>query len=221
VGRLLTSTTSLTPLTSTALTTSSNPLTNATLASTPLTNATLTLTTLTFPGTNANANSAAGGSTSAPPQADDGYGRTHWRRFEFGANGTHSTDFYAAEAVRVIEEHDPTQPLFLYLALQAPHSPTQAHAHDTAANGHIAGLKRRKFAGMVTGVDNGMRAVVGALRAQVRRLQWCTVTEALPYTCTHSISPPPLPLPPQRMWSNTLLWFLSDNGAELTQGGPN
>jgi hypothetical protein len=65
---------------------------------------------------------SGGGATSdsseddnSPPPADDG--RTHWRRHEFGANGTHSTEFYADEAVRVIEEHDAAEGLFLYLVI--------------------------------------------------------------------------------------------------------
>ena len=42
------------------------------------------------------------------------------------AQQTYATNLIAQEAVRVIKNHDPGKPLFLYVPFNAPHSPIQA-----------------------------------------------------------------------------------------------
>ena len=42
---------------------------------------------------------------------------------ETEASGIYSTTLFSWEAERVIENHDESKPLFLYLAYQATHSP--------------------------------------------------------------------------------------------------
>jgi len=42
------------------------------------------------------------------------------------ANGPHTSEIFADNAIQVIEKHDSTKPLFMYLAFHAPHDPRQA-----------------------------------------------------------------------------------------------
>ncbi len=44
----------------------------------------------------------------------------------YGRNGTYSAYLYTAEAMRVINQHDASSPLFLYLPFQVTHNPLEA-----------------------------------------------------------------------------------------------
>ena len=123
------------------------------------------------------------------------------RTFIFNKPGQHSSDIFGDEAIQIIEKHSMEnnnnnaavknkRGLFLYLPFQAPHTPTQAVESDVNLNQHIRHVKRRKFAGMVTGVDRNIGRIVKTLKET-------------------------------NMWKDTILWFLSDNGGELTQGASN
>ena len=94
-------------------------------------------------------------------QVDGSVQRSH----VFGFNGTHSTTLTEQEAVKTIMKHSvaSTSPLFLYLPFQAPHTPTQVHKKYVDRNQHIAGMKRREFAGMITQVDDAVGNIVQAL----------------------------------------------------------
>ena len=59
-------------------------------------------------------------------------------------NYTHSTDVFAREAARMIWEHDPARPLFLFLPFTAPHWPNQFYQHHADANAHIRSARRRE-----------------------------------------------------------------------------
>jgi arylsulfatase A-like enzyme len=73
---------------------------------------------------------------------------------------------YAEEAGRVIAQHDPSQPLFLMVAFQAPHNPFSQppdryflpYANDTE-------LRRSRRAATVTALDSAVGEVVASLRA--------------------------------------------------------
>ncbi|RXG59691.1 hypothetical protein Avbf_07761 [Armadillidium vulgare] len=43
------------------------------------------------------------------------------RKIGIKNNGTYATDLFTDESVKIINEHDPSKPLFLYLAQLAPH----------------------------------------------------------------------------------------------------
>lgn len=81
------------------------------------------------------------------PASDEGYDNT----------------LFADEAVRVIEGHDPSKPLFLYLAFTAPHTPYQAPVDWLAKYPGIADPNARAYAAMVSVVDDGVARVVRAL----------------------------------------------------------
>ena len=100
--------------------------------------------------------------------------------------GKYSTTVFTREAVRVVEEHDTSDPLFLYLAYQGVHSPPQVPEKYIAPyKDLIADPKRRTFAGMLSAVDEGIANVTAALKRR-------------------------------GMLENTLIIFTSDNGGPTT-----
>lgn len=79
------------------------------------------------------------------------------------------TELLGQDAVRVIESHDPSRPLFLYLAFTAPHAPYQA---PQAYLDQYAGVKdpaRQAYAAMLTAMDDQIGQVVAALERRGMR----------------------------------------------------
>lgn len=74
----------------------------------------------------------------------------------------YSTDLIAAEAVRVLEGHDPAKPLFLYVAFNAPHAPLQAPQEYLDRYPQLR-MRRRRYAAMVTCMDAGIGRILAAL----------------------------------------------------------
>jgi arylsulfatase A-like enzyme len=75
----------------------------------------------------------------------------------------YATDLLAAEAVRLIEGHDPAQPLFLYLAFNAPHAPLAAPKRCLARAPAGVDAMRRLYAGAVVCLDDAVGRVLDAL----------------------------------------------------------
>jgi arylsulfatase A-like enzyme len=67
------------------------------------------------------------------------------------------------EAVRVVEEAQPGQPFFLYVAFNAPHTPLQAPGEYLQRYAHLSDKKRQAFAAMVECLDEQVGRVVAAL----------------------------------------------------------
>lgn len=76
---------------------------------------------------------------------------------------------FADEAVRVIEGHDGSEPLFLYLAFTAPHTPFQAPQDYLDRFPDIADPNARAYAAMISVMDDGVARVVAALEAKGMR----------------------------------------------------
>lgn len=97
----------------------------------------------------------------------------------------YSTLNFTQEAVKVIDAHDTTIPLFMYIAYTAPHSPCQTppgnHGGD---HSDIDDKQRRVYAEMVSAVDEGVGDIMAALQNR-------------------------------DMLDNTILLFTSDNGAPI------
>lgn len=78
------------------------------------------------------------------------------------------TDAFGADAVRVIREQHakrPQQPLFLYLAFNAPHTPTQAPKPLVDSQpATLEGKDRRTYAAQIAAMD----AAIGKLRAALK-----------------------------------------------------
>ncbi|XP_071545951.1 arylsulfatase B isoform X6 [Panulirus ornatus] len=85
--------------------------------------------------------------------------------------GKYTTDLFTAEAVEIINEHNTSQPLFLYLAHLAVHSgnpyaPLQAPEEVVKKFSYIEDENRRKFAGMLWKLDESVGLVVEALHTR-------------------------------------------------------
>lgn len=71
----------------------------------------------------------------------------------YDLHGQYSTEIFTNEAVNIIESHNKSNPLFLYIAHAAVHSgnpynPLPAFDQDVTRFNYISNFKRRKFAGM-------------------------------------------------------------------------
>jgi arylsulfatase A-like enzyme len=78
---------------------------------------------------------------------------------------TYLTDLFSDEAIQFIEQKR-DNPFFIYLSYNAPHGPVMAPGHYVERNSHIQDHGRRKFAGMMSAVDDGVGKVVQALKRQ-------------------------------------------------------
>ncbi|MDT8300213.1 MAG: sulfatase-like hydrolase/transferase [Sedimentisphaerales bacterium] len=76
----------------------------------------------------------------------------------------YTTDLIADESVRIIEEHDLSRPLFLYVPFNAVHSPFQATQPYIDMYTHITNKRRRIYAAMVTSMDDAIGRIVRALQ---------------------------------------------------------
>jgi arylsulfatase A-like enzyme len=95
------------------------------------------------------------------------HGATDWYRDnELVKEEGYATDLLGDDAVRQIQGHDGTKPLFMYLAFTAPHSPFQAPQKYIDRNQHIAEPTRRTYAAMITSLDDQVGRVVAALKAK-------------------------------------------------------
>ena len=104
-------------------------------------------------------------------------------------NGTYATKLFANKAVKIIDEHDQTQPLFLYLPHLAPHTANEDHplqAPDDVLKefAYIKDENRRKYAAMVSLLDKAVGDVIDALDKK-------------------------------NMLNNSIILFFSDNGAPI------
>lgn len=74
----------------------------------------------------------------------------------------YSTQLIAREASRLITEHKPDKPLFLYVAFNAVHGPFQVPESYAAPYTNMEG-RRRTYAGMVAAMDEGIGEILAAL----------------------------------------------------------
>ncbi|XP_047424940.1 arylsulfatase B [Mugil cephalus] len=79
--------------------------------------------------------------------------------------GVYSTELFSQRAITVIEKHsNSSEPLFLYVALQAVHSPMQVPDRYTEPYGFIKDHDRRTYAGMVSAMDEAVGNITLALQ---------------------------------------------------------
>ncbi|CAH1099301.1 unnamed protein product [Psylliodes chrysocephalus] len=88
---------------------------------------------------------------------------------DYDAKGKYSTTLFTNEAVKLIQEHDTNNPMFLYLAQIAPHTANeeeqlQAPDEEIAKFAHIKDPERRIYAAMVSLLDQSVGTVIAALR---------------------------------------------------------
>lgn len=106
--------------------------------------------------------------------------------------GKYSMDFYMDEAERILDERDPTKPLFLYFAhqeihipLEGPPEPEYTENCKAFKNTDPDGLNRHTLCTMMSRLDQSIGDFVEMLKVR-------------------------------NMWENTLLWVTTDNGG-MTQ----
>ncbi|KAL7643636.1 UNVERIFIED_CONTAM: hypothetical protein RMT77_005619 [Armadillidium vulgare] len=88
---------------------------------------------------------------------------------EYAGVGKYATDLFTEEGVKIINEHNPSVPLFLYLPHLATHvgnddDPLQAPVEAVERFSHIKDEKRRIFAAMLWKLDESIGKVVEALK---------------------------------------------------------
>jgi len=81
----------------------------------------------------------------------------------------YSTKLLGDDALRLIEAHDTSRPLFLYLAFNAPHTPYQAPKEYLDRYSQIDDPSRRAYAASITAMDDQIGRVLGALDAKKMR----------------------------------------------------
>lgn len=100
----------------------------------------------------------------------EAHGVTDWyRNNELVTEPGYDTALFGADAIRVIEAHDPAVPLYLYLAFTAPHTPYQAPQAYLDLYPGIADEGRRTYAAMVSAMDKQVGLVLEALERQGMR----------------------------------------------------
>ncbi|XP_056148286.1 arylsulfatase I [Lampris incognitus] len=79
--------------------------------------------------------------------------------------GNYSTRLYIERVKQILRSHDPHKPLFMYLSLQAAHTPLQVPDHFLHQYDSLDNRMRRHYAGMLSCLDNGIGEVVQELHA--------------------------------------------------------
>ncbi|XP_072921231.1 arylsulfatase J-like [Hemitrygon akajei] len=77
---------------------------------------------------------------------------------------SYSTFLYTQKAVDILAAHNPQKPLFLYIAFQAVHTPLQVPKKYLSQYMSIDNLGRRRYAAMVTCLDEAVNNLTKALR---------------------------------------------------------
>ncbi|XP_015244523.1 PREDICTED: arylsulfatase B [Cyprinodon variegatus] len=80
--------------------------------------------------------------------------------------GAYSTELFSQRAVSVINKHNSSKPLFLYVALQAVHSPLQVPERYLTPYSFIEDRQRRLYAGMVSAMDEAVGNISLALQQE-------------------------------------------------------
>jgi hypothetical protein len=78
----------------------------------------------------------------------------------------YSTHLMAAEIDRLIAQRDPSKPMFLYAAFNAPHLPNEAPEETIAQYAHIDDPNRRVHAAMVSELDTAIGQLLATLDEQ-------------------------------------------------------
>jgi len=89
------------------------------------------------------------------------------RTYQHFAEPRHPTYTLTENAISIMKDHKKNhrdEPLFLYVAFTAAHSPLQALPEHEAACAHIPHLWRRQFCGMVVGVDEAIKNISNAIK---------------------------------------------------------
>ena len=73
--------------------------------------------------------------------------------------GEYSAHLYARKAGEMIDKHNKSNPLFMYIALQSVHAPLQVPPAYVTPYSNIVDENRRKYAGMVSAMDEAIKNI--------------------------------------------------------------
>src|SRR5215510_10709279 len=90
----------------------------------------------------------------------------------------YTTTLLGNDAVALIGAHDPSKPLFLYLAFNAPHTPYQAPQEYLDRYSSVADPSRRAYAASITAMDDQIGRVVEALERRGMRTNTLVVFQS-------------------------------------------
>jgi arylsulfatase A-like enzyme len=152
------------------------------------------------------------------------------QRWEPPAEGFYMTQAFSDSAVQWIEQHDPAQPMFLYLAYTAPHWPIHALEADIARfeGKYLTGwdsLARQRLARMqalglidpaLSLPDKPASIPDWDSLSEAEKQAWdrrMAVYAAMIYRMDQGIGQVVQALKDKGMYDNSLIVFLSDNGA--------
>lgn len=118
--------------------------------------------------------------------------RPMWEELSTAVGHRYAVDVYEEEVQRIIDNHDPSNKLFLYYAAQNVHEPLQYPPEEKYSNNcdhvaHTEGHDRHILCALMSRAD----ASIGKLEAALKE---------------------------KGMWDNTVLWLASDNGGMLPSG---
>jgi arylsulfatase A-like enzyme len=106
----------------------------------------------------------------------------------------HLTEVLGREAAAFVTRHKAeSTPWFLYLAFNAPHTPLQVTDKQLERVQHIADETRRKYAGLVIGLDDAVGQVLATLKSSGQSehtLVWFLSDNGGPVGVTHSDNSP-------------------------------
>ena len=112
---------------------------------------------------------------------------TDWR-VDWEGNGTYSTHLFTEKALKVLQSHDQSEPLFLFLSYQAVHSPLEApEQYMDMCSKVTTGSKRKLHCAVTAAMDEGVGKVLRS-------------ADSLGYS------------------ENLITLFLSDNGGPINLG---
>lgn len=77
--------------------------------------------------------------------------------------GAYSTELFSERAVNIIQKHNSSEPLFLYVAMQAIHAPLQVPERYLEQYAFIKDHNRQVYAGMVSAMDEAVGNITAAL----------------------------------------------------------
>ncbi|XP_039630432.1 arylsulfatase I [Polypterus senegalus] len=79
-------------------------------------------------------------------------------------SGKYSTHLYTQRVKKILATHDPRQPIFIFLSFQAVHTPLQPPKEYIDKYKDMGSVVRRKYAAMVTCMDEAVKNVTYSLR---------------------------------------------------------
>jgi arylsulfatase A-like enzyme len=98
------------------------------------------------------------------------HGVTDWyRNNKVVKEKGYTTTLLGQDAVKLISQHDPATPLYLYLAFNAPHTPYQAPQEYLDQYQAITDPSRRAYAASITAMDGQIGRIVEALEQRGMR----------------------------------------------------